>query len=132
MSTEILYRPVDEAAFLDEITVLILAYNEAPNIGRTLQRLRWASRIVIVDSFSTDETLAVASSFPNVEIIQRRFESFARQCNFGLEHICSLWVLSLDADYVLSDELVTEMASLKSDTSVSGYRVRFHYCIQST
>jgi len=132
VSTEILHRPVGEAAFLGEITVLILAYNEASNIGRTLERLRWASRIVIVDSFSTDETLAIASRFPNVEIIQRRFDSFARQCNFGLEHIHSPWVLSLDADYVLSDELVTEIASLKPDTSKSGYQVRFHYCIRGT
>ena len=114
----------------DEITALMLTHNEAPNIGRTLEKLRWASRIIIVDSFSTDETLAIARRFPNVEIIQRRFDSFAHQCNFGLEQIRSRWVLSLDADYVLSDELVTEIARLDPDTSVPGYRVRFHYCIE--
>src|SRR2546427_9546878 len=116
----------------DEITALILTYNEAPNIARTLDRLRWAHRIVVIDSYSTDETVEIVNRFSNVDLIQRRFDSFARQCNFGLEHIGSPWVLSLDADYLLSDELVMEMASLKSDTSVSGYRVRFHYCIQST
>src|SRR5207244_287039 len=60
----------------DEITALILTYNEAPNIARTLNRLRWASDIIIVDSFSTDETLAIANRFRSVEIIQRRFDSF--------------------------------------------------------
>ncbi|PYV90768.1 MAG: glycosyl transferase [Acidobacteria bacterium] len=114
---------------LDEVTVLILTYNEAPNIGRTLDKLRWARRIVMVDGFSTDRTVGIANSFPNVRIVQRRFDSFAQQCNFGLEHIRSSWVLSLDADYVLSDELVEEMAKLTETNEASGYRVRFRYCI---
>ena len=48
---------------LDQITPLILTYNEAPNIGRTLEQLTWARDIVVVDSFSTDDTVEIASSF---------------------------------------------------------------------
>ena len=113
----------------DEITALILTYNEAPNIARTLDRLRWAHRIVVIDSYSTDETVEIVNRFSNVDLIQRRFDSFARQCNFGLEQIRSRWVLSLDADYLLSDELITEIARLDPDTSASAYRVRFRYRI---
>ena len=51
---------------LDQITPLILTYNEAPNIGRTLAALAWARDIVVVDSFSDDETLEIASSFSQV------------------------------------------------------------------
>src|SRR5437764_1388519 len=69
---------------LAETTVMILTYNEAPNIGRTLEKLSWARRILVVDSFSTDETLAVAKRFPNVDVIQRRFDSFGGQSNFVL------------------------------------------------
>src|SRR5262245_17862521 len=70
-------------SFLDEVTVLLLTYNEAANIGRTLTNLRWARRILVVDSFSTDKTLVILNALPNVRVIQRRFDSFAQQCNFG-------------------------------------------------
>ena len=112
-----------------ETTVMILTYNEAPNIGRTLEKLFWARRVLVVDSFSTDETLAVAKRFPNVDVIQRRFDSFASQCNFGLAHIRSEWVLSLDADYVLSDELCNEIANLSPNDEVQGFRAKFRYCV---
>ena len=70
-----------------QITPLILTFNEAPNIERTLARLTWAARIVVVDSFSTDETQAICQRFPQVDFIPRTFESFAAQCNFGLSQI---------------------------------------------
>jgi glycosyltransferase involved in cell wall biosynthesis len=44
------------------ITPLILTFNEAPNIARNLHKLRWAKRIVVIDSFSTDETLAILAA----------------------------------------------------------------------
>lgn len=111
------------------ITPLILTYNEAPNIRRTLERVAWADDILIVDSFSTDATLEIAQFFPAVRILQRRFDTFAHQCNFGLEAIQSEWVLSLDADYMLSDQLVHEIAALVPDAATAGYRVAFKYCI---
>src|SRR4029079_8546941 len=93
------------------ITPLILTYNEAPNIGRTLERLSWARDIVVVDSFSDDETLDIARSFSNVRVYQRRFDGHEQQWNFGLQEtgIETDWVLALDADYVLTDELVNEL-----------------------
>ena len=108
-----------------EITPLILTYNEAPNIRRTLERLTWAAEIVVVDSFSTDATLDILKSFPQVRVVQRKFDTFAGQCNFGLDQILTPWVLSLDADYVLSPELVEEMKVLEDrgrKTEVRGQR----------
>ena len=87
---------------IETITPLILTYNEAPNLERTLGQLTWAKRIVVIDSYSTDETLQILKSFPQVEIHQREFDSFARQCNYGLQFISSEWVLSLDADYEMN------------------------------
>ena len=69
-----------------DLTVLILTYDERENLARTLEAVAWAPRVLIVDSFSTDETLEIAASFPNVQIVQRAFDSFAAQCNFGLRH----------------------------------------------
>lgn len=116
---------------LNEITPLILTYNEAPNIGRTLEQLRWASDIVVVDSFSDDRTLEIVSSFPQTRVFQRAFDSFAKQCNFGLKEtgIKTEWVLNLDADYVLTREFVTELRSLQPGPRLDRFRAPFIYCI---
>lgn len=110
---------------LDLITPLIITYNEAPNIRRTLAKLQWAQRILVIDSGSNDDTLAILRAYPQVEVIQRPFADFASQCNFGLSRVSSPWVLSLDADYELSDELVKQLGSL--DDGPAGYQVRFVY-----
>ena len=83
------------------LTALILTYNEKENIARTLGSLAWVTSVVLIDSGSTDGTqeLAVASH-PNVKVLFRAFDSFAGQCNFGLNQIDTEWVLSLDADYI--------------------------------
>ena len=113
----------------DQITPLIITYNEAPNIARTLGKLSWAKRIVVIDSGSTDETLDVLRSFPQVDVIEHPFSDFAGQCNFGLTQVATPWVLSLDADYELSDELVEELTGLRAPDNVAGYRARFVYRI---
>lgn len=114
---------------IDNITGLVLTYNEEPNIARTLQALGWLRQIIVVDSFSTDATESIARSFPNVRFIQRSFDSFASQCNFGLEQITTNWVLSLDADYFVTAELREEISQLSDDTATSAYSARFRYCV---
>jgi glycosyltransferase involved in cell wall biosynthesis len=114
----------------DQITPLIITYNEAPNIARVLERLRWARRIIVIDSGSTDETLAMLRTYPQVEVIHHDFADFADQCNFGLAQIANAWVLSLDADYELSDELVDELKSLAPGDGIVGYRARFVYRVR--
>ncbi len=111
------------------ITPLILTFNEEANIGRVLERLTWAARVVVLDSFSTDATLAIARRFPNVDVEQRAFDSFAGQCNYGLSLIETEWVLSMDADYVLTPALVAEIAALPAEPEVDGFEVGFTYCI---
>jgi glycosyltransferase involved in cell wall biosynthesis len=113
---------------LSKITPLVLTYNEAANIERTLARLTWADRVVVVDSFSTDETTGICRRHPNVHLVQRLFDDHTSQWNFGLDCVESPWVLSLDADYVLSDALVEELKTLPSG-GVHGYFARFNYCV---
>ena len=117
---------------LDSITPLILTYNEAPNIGRTLEQLRWAREIVVVDGFSDDETLEIAKAFPQVRVYQREFDSHENQWNFGLKEtgISSEWVLGLDADYVLTEDLLAELQTFSPEPRVNGYRAKFIYCIE--
>lgn len=116
---------------LDGITPLILTFDEGPNIGRTLEQLRWARDIVVVDSFSDDDTLEIVSTFPQVRVYQREFDTHEKQWNFGLKEtgINSEWILALDADYVLTDEFLAEVEALSPGPGVKGYRARFVYCI---
>ena len=114
---------------LDQITPLILTYDEAPNIERTLGKLRWARRIVVVDSGSTDGTLEILKRYAQVEVFHRRFIDFESQWNFGLSQITSPWVLSLDADYELSDDVIRELESLSPSSATMGYRAEFIYRI---
>ena len=114
---------------LEQITPLILTYNEAPNIERTLQKLTWAKRIVVIDSYSTDNTLAILQTYPQIEVVQRSFDSHTNQWNYGLEQVTTEWVLSLDADYVLTDELIAEITNLPPDSSIDGYFAPFKYCV---
>ncbi|PZO16393.1 MAG: glycosyl transferase [Leptolyngbya foveolarum] len=114
---------------LSQITPLILTYNEAPNIERTLQKLTWAKRIVVIDSYSTDETIELISTYPQADVFQRKFDTHTNQWNYGLEQVDTDWVLSLDADYVLTDDLVNEMSYLFPPADVDGYFVSFQYCV---
>ena len=114
---------------LDQITPLILTYNEEPNLGRCLARLRWAREIVVVDSLSTDATKAIAAQHANVRFIERKFDNHTAQWNFGLDQVKTDWVLSLDADYILSDGFEQELAALRPAAALAAYAASFRYCI---
>lgn len=116
---------------LSAITPLILTYNEAPNIGRTLEKVRWARDIVVVDSGSTDSTRDILAGFPQVRLFERPFTTHAEQWNYGLEStgISTGWILAMDADYVLSDALNSELMSLTPTSETGGYSASFKFCI---
>ncbi len=112
---------------LSSVTPMILTYNEEANIGRALDSLSWADEILLVDSFSTDATLAIAKRFSSVRVVQRVFDHFAEQCNFGLANIKTDWVLSLDADYICNPSFIEEL-SIVND-GADGYSSRFKYAV---
>ncbi|MGL5080759.1 MAG: glycosyltransferase family 2 protein [Microcoleaceae cyanobacterium] len=112
-----------------KVTPLILTYNESPNIGRTLEQLIWAEKIIVIDSYSTDETLEILNSYPQVQVFQRKFDTHTNQWNYGLEQVQTEWVLSLDADYWLTDDLIQEIQSLPIDSKFDSYFARFKFCV---
>jgi glycosyltransferase involved in cell wall biosynthesis len=116
---------------LEKITPVILTYNEAPNIGRTLERLAWARDIVVVDSFSDDDTLAIVDRTPQARLFQREFDCHENQWNFALKEtgVTSEWVLALDADYMLTPELSEELRNLIPEPNIRGYTANFVYCV---
>jgi len=114
---------------LDQITPLILTRDEEANIGRTLAQLTWASDVVIVDSLSTDRTLEIARSFPNVRVFQRELDTLAQQTTYGLQQVRTPWVLLLDADYFVPDSFADEARALQPSSNVRAYRAAFDYAV---
>ena len=111
------------------LTALVLTYNEQENIRRNLEALVWVPKVIIIDSFSNDRTLEITRSFPNVQIVQRVFDTHANQWNAGLDRIDTEWALTLDADYVLTAELQEEIKKLEPTSDLAVYWGEFDYCI---
>jgi (heptosyl)LPS beta-1,4-glucosyltransferase len=90
------------------LSVVIPTLNVEAIIARCLESLRWADEVVVVDMFSTDRTQAICESFPNVRFLQRRDYIFAN-VNFGMKQATGDWVMRLDSDEVLTQELGREI-----------------------
>lgn len=115
----------------NRITPMILTYNEAPNIARTLASLAWSERVVILDSGSNDDTEKIACSFANVDWHHREFDSFKQQTEYGINQtgIETDYVLALDADMQLSQPLVDEIFQCFLPSAFDGGLFSFQYCI---
>src|SRR5438034_10982887 len=111
------------------LTALVLTYNEQENIRRNLEALLWVPKVIVVDSFSNDRTLEIARSFPNVQVVQRVFDTHANQWNAGLDRIDTEWALTLDADYVLTAELQEEIKNLGQACDITLCSGEFEYCM---
>jgi glycosyltransferase involved in cell wall biosynthesis len=116
---------------LGEITPVLLTFNEAANIGRTLSCLTWAKDIVIVDSGSTDETASILAGFPQVRVFHRVFDTHGNQWRYATQEtgISTNWILRLDADYEVTEALKIELSRLDADAAVDAYRISFDYAI---
>jgi len=103
------------------ISAVIITYNEEKKIARCIDSLKGvADEIIVVDSFSTDGTQAICRE-KNVRFMQRAFENFADQKNFGNQQAKYDYILSLDADELLSDELKQSILETKKDLKFDGY-----------
>ena len=98
---------------LKQITPVVLTFNEEANVRRNLDSLRWAQRVVIIDSGSTDQTEAIARSYGNVTWHTRPFDSFRAQWEHAIHQtdIATEYVLALDADMEVSAKLLEEIAA---------------------
>lgn len=106
---------------MPEISAVIITFNEERNIERCLDSLaRVADEIVVVDSFSTDRTIELCKKY-KVRIIQNAFEGYIQQKNFAVSQTRYPVVLSLDADELLSDELIDSIQIVKVNWVYDGY-----------
>ena len=116
---------------MKRLATIILTYNEELHIERCIRSAKYISdRVIVVDSLSSDSTQEIAES-NGAEVVKHEFVNQARQLNWALEElkIEEEWVLRLDADEILSKELVKEIETIldSSPMGVNGYMVgSFH------
>ena len=107
------------------ISVIVPVRNEAQNLARCLESLRGVGEIWVIDSESTDGTVAIANSF-GAQVVQFHYQGGwpkKRQWALDTLPLGYEWVLLLDADEALTSELATEMRSALQDSSINGYYV---------
>ena len=115
---------------MPKLSIVIITFNEARNIGRCLESVKdIADEIVVVDSFSTDRTKTICKSY-SVKFIEHAFEGHIKQKNFAINQATYPHQLSLDADEALSEELKTEVKKIKENWQNDGYRMNrlSNYC----
>lgn len=109
------------------LSVIILTFNEEANIGRCLDSVSWCDDVVVLDSGSTDATREIAQS-KHARVELRVFDNYANQRNHALKNIAYKhpWVLMLDADEVVPEDLRVEVEKLLagSNPDVTLYRLR--------
>ena len=96
---------------MEKLSVTIITYNEEKNIRDCLNSVKWADEIVVVDSFSTDKTIEICKEYTD-RFYQNKWPGFVEQKNFALNKASHNWVLSIDADERISDELGEEIKKL--------------------
>lgn len=117
--------------FLEKVSVLMLTFDEEANVSRSIGALNRFPEVVVLDSGSKDRTIEIAKGFPNVRIERRAFDNHSSQWNHGLFN-CGIerpWILALDADHVVSKELVEEIALLSGCAEFIGFAAKFRYCV---
>ena len=97
-----------------KISATVITFNEEKHIGKCLSSLsEVADEIIVVDSFSTDQTEAICKSFPKVRFIKNAFKGYIEQKQFDIDHTSFDWVLALDGDECLSELLIKEIVRIK-------------------
>ncbi|MFH1561478.1 MAG: glycosyltransferase family 2 protein [Patescibacteria group bacterium] len=104
-----------------KISAVVLTRNEERNIRRCLESLSWCDEIIVIDDFSTDQTVSLAKE-GGAQVHQKELAGdFASQRNFGLERAKNEWVLFVDADEIVSPSLSQEIVRRIREKGVVGF-----------
>jgi glycosyltransferase involved in cell wall biosynthesis len=105
---------------MEQLTGVIITLNEEQKIVATLEALtQVAEEIIVVDSFSTDKTAEFCARFPKVKFFQRAFTNYGDQKQYAIDLATNDWIISIDADEVISDELIQTIIDIKPKLDIA-------------
>ena len=107
---------------MPKLSVLIITLNEEKNICRCLESVKWADEIIVIDSYSQDQTVKIAREFTD-KIYIEKWQGFAATKNFGLEKTSNEWILWIDADEEVPPELAKEIQESIKSGDFDGYQI---------
>jgi glycosyltransferase involved in cell wall biosynthesis len=105
-----------------KLSVTIITRNEAADIGEALASVRWADEIVVVDSESTDDTVAIARQVTD-RVVVRAWPGYVAQKNYAASLAAHDWILSLDADERVTPALAEEIQAALANPAHAAYRM---------
>jgi len=112
----------------NNISALMITYNEIRHIEDVIKNITFADEIIVVDSFSSDGTFEKLSEMDHVKVIQRAFKNFADQRNFAIEQARCDWVFFIDADERLTPESQKEIVdTINNDSEIEAYKIPRHF-----
>jgi len=97
---------------MHKLSAVIITYNEEDRILPTLESVKWCDEIVVVDSGSTDKTVDFCKKYDNCKVYEQSFLGFGEQKRFAVEKASNDWILSIDADEVVSESLKNEIIAI--------------------
>jgi len=107
------------------ISAIVITLNEEACIASCLESLAWTDEVVVVDSGSVDRTEEICRSFPNVRFFYNAWPGYGPQKNFALSQAANTWIISLDADEVVSPELAREVVeTLRQPCNYNGFEIK--------
>lgn len=111
---------------MSPVSVIIITYNEEENIKRCLRNLTWCDEIIVVDSGSTDKTIEICKQF-NCKIFHKTFEGYGLQKRYAVSLAKNDWVLSLDADEILTTKVIDEIKKKMLAPDCNGYLIPMEF-----
>ncbi|WP_331775635.1 glycosyltransferase family 2 protein [Sulfurospirillum sp. 1612] len=110
------------------LSIVILTFNSQKYLHDVLQSALFADEVLLLDSGSTDETLNIAKTFPNVKIVTQTWLGFGKQKQAGVEASLNDWVFVLDSDEIITEKLKDEIIATCKKPKHKAYTVpRLNY-----
>ena len=104
------------------ISIIIITFNESINIQRCLESVKWADEIIIIDSGSNDNTVKISKQYTDL-VYEVNWPGFGPQKNRALAYATSDWVLSIDADEVITENLKNEILEAVQLEKFNAYKI---------
>ena len=98
----------------EKISVFVITKNEEEKIERCLKSVAWADEIIVLDSYSTDKTENIAKKFTK-KFYKKEFEGYGQQKQAAIDKCTNNWVLEVDADEIITEELKEEIEALQKN-----------------